>query len=71
MKSVLLVEKDTVGNLIIKIGSAISTNSIILPGKLIGEMSLVAAGSVVSKDLLPYSLYSSVPAKFIKDLRTI
>ncbi|MDR0972361.1 MAG: acyltransferase [Prevotellaceae bacterium] len=44
----------------------IGANSVILPGVTIGRHSVVAAGSVVSKDVPPYSICAGVPAKIIK-----
>ena len=44
----------------------IGANSIILPGVTIGEGAVVAAGSVVTKDVLPFSYVAGVPAKIIK-----
>ena len=41
--------------------------SIILSGVRIGEGSIVAAGSVVTKDVAPYSIYAGSPAKKISD----
>jgi acetyltransferase-like isoleucine patch superfamily enzyme len=38
----------------------------ILDGVLIGKGSIVAAGSVVTKSVQPYSIVGGVPAKFIK-----
>lgn len=40
--------------------------SIILPGVTIGEGAVVAAGSVVTKDVEPWSVVGGNPAKFIK-----
>ncbi|OAO24847.1 MULTISPECIES: acyltransferase [Mammaliicoccus] len=45
----------------------IGSNVIILPGVSIGEGSVIAAGSVVTKDVESYSIYAGVPAKKIKD----
>jgi acetyltransferase-like isoleucine patch superfamily enzyme len=42
----------------------IGANATILPGIRIGEGSMVAAGSVVTKDVPPWSLAVGVPAKF-------
>ncbi len=41
----------------------IGANATILPGVHIGEGSIVAAGSVVTKDIPPWSLAKGVPAK--------
>ena len=41
----------------------IGANATILPGVRIGEGSMVAAGSVVTKDISPWSLAIGVPAK--------
>ena len=45
----------------------ISTRVTVLPGCTIGEGAVVAAGSVVTKNLDPYGLYAGVPAKRIGD----
>lgn len=44
----------------------IAANSIILAGVTIGKGSVVAAGSVVTNDVPPYSVVAGVPAKVIK-----
>jgi acetyltransferase-like isoleucine patch superfamily enzyme len=41
----------------------------VLKGVTIGEGAAVAAGAVVTKDVLPYTLVAGVPAKAIKNLR--
>lgn len=43
----------------------IGYGSIILSGVKIGQGSIVAAGSVVTKDIEPFSIYGGVPAKKI------
>jgi acetyltransferase-like isoleucine patch superfamily enzyme len=43
-------------------------NSVILPGVTIGDYSVIAAGSVVNKDVPGGYLYGGVPAKMIKKL---
>lgn len=40
---------------------------IILSGVKIGEGAVVAAGSVVTKDIMPYGIYAGSPAKKIAD----
>jgi acetyltransferase-like isoleucine patch superfamily enzyme len=44
----------------------IGANCIILPGVNIGEGAVVAAGSVVTKNVEPFSIVAGIPAKFIK-----
>lgn len=48
----------------------ISCMTVILPGVTIGEGSIVAAGSVVTKDIEPGCLVAGNPAKFIKKVST-
>jgi carbonic anhydrase/acetyltransferase-like protein (isoleucine patch superfamily) len=40
--------------------------SIVLPGVTIGEGAVVGAGSVVTKDVEPWTVVGGNPAKFIK-----
>lgn len=44
----------------------IATGAIVLPGVTIGEGAVVGAGSVVTKDVEPWSVVAGNPAKFIK-----
>ena len=44
----------------------IGANSIILTGVRIGDGAIIAAGSVVTKDIEQFSIVGGVPAKFIK-----
>lgn len=46
----------------------LAARSIILPGVTIGKGSVVAAGSVVTEDVNPYTLVAGVPARYIKSL---
>ena len=48
----------------------IGANVTILPGVTIGRCSVIGAGSVVSKDVEPYSIYAGVPARKIRDLKS-
>jgi len=41
-------------------------SAIILPGCTIGKGAVVAAGSVVTKDVQPYTVVAGIPAKFLK-----
>lgn len=53
---------------IFKKGCVIGAGSTILSGVTIGERAFVAAGSVVSKDVLPNTLVGGVPAKKLKNI---
>ena len=44
----------------------IGANSIVMTGVTIGDGVIVAAGSVVTKDIEPYTIVGGVPAKMIK-----
>ena len=44
----------------------IGTNSIILKGVIIGDNSIIAAGSIVTKNVPENSLVAGNPAKIIK-----
>jgi acetyltransferase-like isoleucine patch superfamily enzyme len=46
----------------------IGFNSIILKGVTIGEGAVIAAGSVVTKDVSPYTIVGGNPAKFLKKI---
>ena len=45
----------------------IGTAAIIMSGVTIGKGSIVAAGSVVTKDIPPCEIWGGVPAKRIRD----
>lgn len=51
----------------IRKGARIGSNATLLPGVVIGEESIVAAGSVVTKDVPPYKVVMGVPARIVKD----
>lgn len=56
---------DAYGKVVINDWCYIGANSHIMPGVSIGEGSLVAAGSVVTKSIPPHSVVGGNPAKFI------
>jgi len=56
------------GPVIIRRGAWIAVNAIILPGITIGENSIVAAGSVVTKDIPSNVIAGGIPAKIIKGI---
>ena len=45
----------------------IASNSVILKGVHIGKGAVVAAGSIVTKDVPPYAVVAGVPARQIKN----
>lgn len=59
--------KEIIGQVTIRKGAFIGMNTTIMPGVTIGEGSVVAAGSVVTKDVEPFTIYGGVPAKKIRD----
>lgn len=56
----------TYGEIILEDDVWISSNCVITANTKIGKGSVVSAGSVVTKDVEPYSIVGGVPAKLIK-----
>lgn len=56
------------GHIHIKKNAWIGANATILPGVTIGENSIVAAGTVVSKDVPDNTVVGGIPAKIIKTI---
>lgn len=54
--------------ILIKRNAWIGAAATILPGVTIGENAVVAAGAVVTADVLPNTIVGGVPAKFIKSI---
>jgi acetyltransferase-like isoleucine patch superfamily enzyme len=52
---------------IIKNNVWIGSNSTILDGVTLGENSIIAAGSVVNKDIPPNTIFGGIPAKLIRN----
>lgn len=65
----ILSREGTCSTIIIGKGCSVSTCCLVLPGVKVGEMSLVAAGATVAKDVEPYTMVGGCPAKFIKNLK--
>lgn len=55
------------GDIRIGEGSWIGARTIILPNVTIGKGAVIAAGSVVTRDVPDNTMYGGVPAKFIKE----
>lgn len=56
----------TKGDVILEEDVWVGSNAVILSGVHIGRGAVIAAGSVVTKDVPPYSIVAGVPAKVIK-----
>lgn len=56
-------------DIVIEQGAAISTMSIINPGKRVGKMSHVMAGSIVTHDVPEFTRVAGVPAKVVKSFK--
>jgi len=61
--------KEIIGQVLIKKGAFIGMNSVVLPGVTIGEGAVVAAGSVVTRDVEDFTVYGGVPAKKIRSIK--
>ena len=44
----------------------IGANSVVLPGVQIGNHSVIGAGSIITKDIPPYSVAVGNPARIVK-----
>ena len=60
-------EAGSKGDIVVEDDVWIGENSLILSGVTIGRGSIVAAGSVVTKSIPPYTIWGGVPARFIKN----
>lgn len=60
------VEASSKGDIVIEDDVWIGQNAIILSGVTVAQGSVIAAGSVVTHDVPPYSIVGGVPAKVIK-----
>lgn len=57
--------------IIIEDGAWVGSGVTILPGVKIGKRAVIAAGSVVTKNVEAESIYGGIPAKFIKKITAI
>lgn len=56
---------DVFGKIVVEDWAYIRANSQIMPGVTIGEGALVAAGSIVTKSVKPYTVVGGNPARYI------
>ena len=66
IKRPIIEQGDIVGEIIIEEDVWVASNATISGSVKIGRGAVVAAGSVVVRDVEPYSLVGGVPARFIK-----
>ncbi len=60
-----------VSPVVIRRGAWIGVKSILLPGVTVGEKAVVSAGSVVVRNVPPYTLVGGNPAKKITEYKTL
>lgn len=60
------VQKLTTKSIVIGDAAWIAMNALVLPGVKVGEGAVIGAGSVVTKDVAPWTVVGGNPAKFIK-----
>ena len=60
-----VVRKDQYRKTLVKKGASIGANATIICGVTIGEYAFIGAGSVVNKDVKPFSLVAGNPARHI------
>lgn len=64
-----LIDEYRLGDVIIGDGVMIGANTTILPGVTIGDHAVIAAGSLVHKDVAPYSFVGGNPMQVIREKR--
>ncbi|CAM2813653.1 acyltransferase [Campylobacter hyointestinalis] len=62
----IIEQGHTYGEIIIEDDVWIASNCVVTANTRIGRSSIIAAGSVVTKDVEPYSIVGGVPAKLIR-----
>ena len=61
-------EQGTVAPVVLSRGCYLGAGALILPGVTVGERAVVAAGSVVTRDVPPLTLVAGVPARVVRAL---
>ena len=61
-------EGELTTKVVIKRGAWLGVNCVIFPGVTIGKNSVVAAGSIVKKDVPDYTVVAGAPAKIIRKI---
>jgi len=68
LRKILGPESRVFKKVTVKRGAWVTVNCVLLPGVTVGENSIIAAGSVVTKDIPPNVVSGGVPAKIIKEI---
>lgn len=68
VRSTVRPDSDPPSTTILEDGAFVGVNSVVLPGVRIGENAIVGAGSVVTGDVEPNSVYAGNPAQKVTDL---
>ena len=68
LRKILGPESRVFKKVTVKQGAWVTVNCVLLPGVTIGENSIIAAGSVVTKDIPANVIAGGVPAKIIKEI---
>ena len=61
-----MIEPPSADPVVVEDDVLIGANAVVLEGVRIGKGAVIAAGSVVVKDVEPYSVMAGVPAKLLK-----
>ncbi|RPI74425.1 MAG: 2,3,4,5-tetrahydropyridine-2,6-dicarboxylate N-acetyltransferase [Ignavibacteriales bacterium] len=61
-----VIEPPSASPVIIEDNVLIGANAVVLEGVRVGKGAVIAAGSVVVKDIEPYTVVAGIPAKFLK-----
>ena len=67
--STILKEASKKHGTIIKKGAYLGLRTTVLPGVTIGEYSIIGAGSLITKDIPPFSMALGVPAKVVRTFK--
>ncbi|MGL4521162.1 MAG: acyltransferase [Bacilli bacterium] len=64
-----LIDEYRVGDVIIEDNVLLGANCTVLPGVVIGEGAIVAAGAVVHRDVEPYTLVAGNPMQVVRNMK--
>lgn len=56
-----------VSEIVIEDGAWIGARAVVCPGVRVAEYSVIAVGSVISRDTMPYGIYRGIPAEKVRE----